>query len=62
MPFAIHCRQLVKRYDGKPPVEAVRGLDLLEGKSIVALWPQVVILTGYATITFAVALRVFRWR
>jgi ABC-2 type transport system ATP-binding protein len=28
MPLAIQCRQLVKRYDGKPPVEAVRGLDL----------------------------------
>src|SRR5687767_12877788 len=25
---AIRCRQLHKRYDGKPPVEAVRGLDL----------------------------------
>jgi ABC-2 type transport system ATP-binding protein len=28
MPPAIVCRQLVKRYDGKPPVEAVKGLDL----------------------------------
>lgn len=28
MPPAIVCRQLVKRYPGKPPVEAVRGLDL----------------------------------
>jgi ABC-2 type transport system ATP-binding protein len=28
MSLAICCRQLVKRYDGKPPVEAVRGLDL----------------------------------
>src|SRR5687768_1011083 len=28
MSHAIECRQLVKRYDGKPPVEAVRGLDL----------------------------------
>ncbi len=28
MPPAIHCSQLVKRYEGKPPVEAVRGLDL----------------------------------
>src|SRR5579872_3092719 len=28
MTFAIRCRQLVKRYDGKPPVDAVRGLDL----------------------------------
>src|SRR5215211_4779631 len=28
MPHAIECRQLVKQYEGKPPVEAVRGLDL----------------------------------
>ncbi len=28
MDTAIRCRQLFKRYDGKPPVEAVRGLDL----------------------------------
>src|SRR5215203_3780506 len=28
MPPAIRCTDLVKRYDGKPPVEAVRGLDL----------------------------------
>ena len=26
--LAIRCSNLVKRYDGKPPVEAVRGLDL----------------------------------
>src|SRR5688500_16629047 len=25
---AIRCTNLVKRYDGKPPVEAVNGLDL----------------------------------
>src|SRR5262245_54716470 len=28
MPFAIQCENLVKTYPGKPPVEAVRGLDL----------------------------------
>src|ERR1051326_8531076 len=28
MPLAIHTTGLWKRYDGKPPVEAVRGLDL----------------------------------
>ncbi|MSR59898.1 MAG: ABC transporter ATP-binding protein [Planctomycetaceae bacterium] len=28
MTFAIRCTNLVKTYDGKPPVEAVRGLDL----------------------------------
>ena len=29
MSSAIRCTNLVKRYDGKPPVEAVRGLDLV---------------------------------
>jgi ABC-type multidrug transport system ATPase subunit len=28
MPLAIRCSNLVKRYDARPPVEAVRGLDL----------------------------------
>jgi ABC-2 type transport system ATP-binding protein len=28
MPLAIRCRDLFKRYDGRPAVEAVRGLDL----------------------------------
>src|SRR6202158_3515482 len=28
MPLAIRCSGLVKRYDARPPVEAVRGLDL----------------------------------
>src|SRR5438552_12643370 len=28
MSLAIRCSQLVKHYDGRPPVEAVRGLDL----------------------------------
>ena len=28
MPLAIRCSDLVKRYEGRPPVEAVRGLDL----------------------------------
>ena len=27
-PVAIRCRQLTKTYPGKPPVEAVRGIDL----------------------------------
>jgi ABC-2 type transport system ATP-binding protein len=28
MSLAIDCKQLKKTYPGKPPVEAVRGLDL----------------------------------
>src|SRR5207302_8303604 len=42
MPYAIHCRQLTKRYDGRPPVEAVRGLDLVvhEGECFGLLGPN----------------------
>ena len=28
MTYAIECRQLTKTWPGKPPVEAVRGIDL----------------------------------
>lgn len=28
MPAVIRCLKLVKTYEGRPPVEAVRGLDL----------------------------------
>jgi ABC-2 type transport system ATP-binding protein len=42
MPLAIQCRNLVKRYDGKPPVEAVRELDLdvKEGECFGLLGPN----------------------
>jgi ABC-2 type transport system ATP-binding protein len=42
MPHAIECRNLVKRYDGRPPVEAVRGLDLVveEGECFGLLGPN----------------------
>src|SRR5437773_1569674 len=42
MTHAIACRQLLKRYDGKPPVEAVRGLDLTveEGECFGLLGPN----------------------
>jgi ABC-2 type transport system ATP-binding protein len=42
MPYAIECRQLRKTYAGKPPVEAVRGLDLAvhEGECFGLLGPN----------------------
>jgi ABC-2 type transport system permease protein len=41
--------------------QLLRGI-ILEGRAIAALWSQAVILAGYAVTTFAVALRIFRWR
>src|SRR5947199_1939495 len=40
--LAIRCSNLVKRYDGKPPVEAVRGLNLTveEGECFGLLGPN----------------------
>ena len=34
MPSAVRCSSLVKRYEGRPPVEAVRGLDLDIARSL----------------------------
>ena len=41
--------------------QGLRGI-MLEGQSLATLWPQLALLTAYATITFTIALRVFRWR
>ena len=42
MPHAIECQQLTKRYAGRPPVDAVRGLDLVvnEGECFGLLGPN----------------------
>ena len=41
--------------------QMLRGI-MLEGKSIVSLWPQLVLLGVYAVGGFGVALRIFRWK
>src|SRR5262245_24086292 len=41
--------------------QLLRGI-MLEGESIFHLWPQAFLLAAYTIITFAIALRIFRWR
>jgi ABC-2 type transport system permease protein len=41
--------------------QALRGV-MLEGQSLLALWPQVTTLAAYCVVTFTIALWTFRWR
>jgi ABC-type polysaccharide/polyol phosphate export permease len=41
-------------------VNSLRAV-MLEGTSLVGLWPQLAALTAWAVVTFAVALLWFRW-
>jgi ABC-2 type transport system permease protein len=41
--------------------QLLRGI-ILEGRSLAALWQQAAILAVYSVTTFAIALRVFRWK
>jgi ABC-type multidrug transport system permease subunit len=41
--------------------QLLRGI-MLDGRSLLAFWPQGTLLTLYAVISFAIALRVFRWK
>jgi ABC-type multidrug transport system permease subunit len=41
--------------------QLLRGI-MLEGKSFTGFWPQIALLLAYSVVTFAVALRVFRWK
>lgn len=47
-----------------PLTGLVNGLRavMLQGASLVDIWPQLALLVGYLMIGLAVALRVFRWR
>jgi ABC-type polysaccharide/polyol phosphate export permease len=43
-----------------PLINALRAV-ILEGHSLYQLWPQIVILTVWGVLTFALSLRWFRW-
>jgi ABC-2 type transport system permease protein len=41
--------------------QALRGI-MLESGSVVTYWPQMLLLTAYAVIPFAIALKIFKWK
>jgi len=41
-------------------VDALRAV-MLEGASLAACWPEVATVVAWGTLTFALALRIFRW-
>jgi ABC-type multidrug transport system permease subunit len=41
--------------------QALRGV-MLEGQSLLSLWPQAAIMAAYCALTFTIALWTFRWR
>jgi ABC-2 type transport system permease protein len=41
--------------------QALRGI-MLEGSSIITYWPQLLLLSAYAIIPFAIALKIFKWK
>lgn len=41
--------------------QALRGI-MLEGGSVLTYWPQMLLLTAYAVIPFAIALKIFKWK
>jgi ABC-type polysaccharide/polyol phosphate export permease len=43
-----------------PLIDALRAV-MLEGASLASQWSQVGILAGWGVVTFALALRLFRW-
>jgi ABC-type polysaccharide/polyol phosphate export permease len=42
-------------------IDALRT-NMLQGTSLLALWPQLLTLTSWLVVSFAVAMRLFRWR
>jgi hypothetical protein len=40
--------------------DALRAV-MLEGRTLVSIWPELLIMSGWTVVTFAVALVIFRW-
>ena len=43
-----------------PLIDSLRAV-MLEGASLVSLWPEILIMVIWSVVSFAIALKVFRW-
>ena len=51
---------LIKLLPLTPLIDALRAV-MLEGSGLLELWPEIAVMVGWAVITFAIALKIFRW-
>jgi ABC-type multidrug transport system permease subunit len=58
--FPAFAQPLIKALPLTPLINSLRAV-ILEGQSLVQLWPQAAILAVWGAVTFALALRWFRW-
>ena len=52
---------LIKLLPLTPIIDSLRGV-MMEGESLLAQWPEMLVMIGWTVIPFAVAMAIFRWR
>lgn len=59
--FPEFLQPLIKVLPLTPLIDALRA-TMLEGTPLFALWPQLLVLALYGVVSFAIALKIFRWQ
>lgn len=59
--FPEKVQPLIQALPLTPLIDSLRGV-MLEGATLVTLWPKLVIIFAWGIITFVLALRIFRWQ
>jgi ABC-type polysaccharide/polyol phosphate export permease len=44
-----------------PIIDSLRGV-MMEGESLLAQWPEILVMVVWTVIPFAIAMAIFRWR
>ena len=52
---------LIKLLPLTPIIDSLRGV-MMEGESLLAQWPEMLVMIGWTVIPFTVAMAIFRWR